>query len=882
MKVAAVLAVATGLLAVASAAVDPKASVPTVGQYVRFRSLPRGSNLALSPVDGAEFIAGQRFDISVELHSEDLSVTPSLTDLEFTINGVNAGQFLNASAPYVDSYQASYTKNAKDRDSGISAKFNVARLNWRDLALPKSGSYEISLKVGAEEVKATWVVKGSSTRKAKNVLLFIGDGTAPAAISAARYLAKETKFGKFDLGGGFLTMEKFDNMGKIATNGIDSMLTDSANSAAAYNNGQKTYVNALNVYADTSANTFDDTKVETLASIIRRTRPNMCIGVVTTAAVYDATPAAVYSYTRSRNDYDFIVDQNLNGPSKIDRSAASSGKPFTASKENFAWSAPGVKVDVMLGGGGNAYCGIANCTSILTSTGGRTDQYAAHAAAGYKVFLNGTSLKSYSGSDRVLGIFQASHMNVWEDRVVSTGNLAKAVGPENYSGTAKDQPGLKDMTLKAIEIMEKRCSDGWFLMSEAASVDKQMHPVDYDRALADLLELDDTLKAVKDLGNKDTQIYLTADHAQGFDVYGSVDMDYMRAASNDDSKDIRGAANATPLQNPSLKTEKRQAVGVYQEAGWVDTVIDPATGMPTKFAGQRFKLAAGKIDSPGYVEDFEHKATARVPTKAFTYSFQDADHPTVINRTTYVSNPSDVTATGGIAINGNLPENEGSTVHTLQAVDLYCYGPVSHKCAKVMDNTELFFLMADALGLGDVPEVPTLPPVTNTTTTTVPLPSTTTVVLTTTASTCNAATITAPAATVTVTAPVQTVTVGADTTVTVTAAQTTLTVTASVAGVCSTSKPVVDGYGDNAVSTVKPVVPASSAVYGSSPAPVATSTAATAGYASVPSVPKTTSIPAAAATKAGNGNMVYNAAASVSASALLGAAGVIAAVFAMF
>jgi alkaline phosphatase len=35
----------------------------------------------------------------------------------------------------------------------------------------------------------------------------------------------------------------------------------------------------------------------------------------------------------------------------------------------------------------------------------------------------------------------------------------------------------------------------FFMMSEAASIDKQMHTLDYDRALGDLLELDDTIKA---------------------------------------------------------------------------------------------------------------------------------------------------------------------------------------------------------------------------------------------------------------------------------------------------------------------------------------------------------------------------------------------------
>jgi alkaline phosphatase len=128
-------------------------------------------------------------------------------------------------------------------------------------------------------------------------------------------------------------------------------------------------------------------------------------------------------------------------------------------------------------------------------------------------------------------------MNVWLDRNVYKSNLDKTVGPLGETG-ARDQPGLKEMTLKAIDILSarsKKTGSGFFMMSEAASIDKQvraagtsnrlgkwptgaqMHTLDYDRALGDLLELDDTvratLKKLKDLGELDeTLIVVTADH----------------------------------------------------------------------------------------------------------------------------------------------------------------------------------------------------------------------------------------------------------------------------------------------------------------------------------------------------------------------------------
>ncbi|KDQ53790.1 hypothetical protein JAAARDRAFT_197229 [Jaapia argillacea MUCL 33604] len=78
-------------------------------------------------------------------------------------------------------------------------------------------------------------------------------------------------------------------------------------------------------------------------------------------------------------------------------------------------------------------------------------------------------------------------------------------------------PGLKEMTLKAIDILTERNKEkGWFIMSEAASTNKQMHTLDYDRALVDeLLELDDTIRAsiehLKACGSLDDTLIVVCD-----------------------------------------------------------------------------------------------------------------------------------------------------------------------------------------------------------------------------------------------------------------------------------------------------------------------------------------------------------------------------------
>lgn len=151
------------------------------------------------------------------------------------------------------------------------------------------------------------------------------------------------------------------------------------------------------------------------------------------------------------------------------------------------------------------------------------DYYAEFANEGYSVSWNKTALLAAPTDQKALGIFCRSNLPVWLDRNIYTENLETLENnPSGAAGPATDLPGQKDMTLKAIEILNKRGGDkGFFLMSEAASIDKQMHTLDYERALGDLLELDDTVRAtikkLEELGIlEETLIVVTADHGHGF------------------------------------------------------------------------------------------------------------------------------------------------------------------------------------------------------------------------------------------------------------------------------------------------------------------------------------------------------------------------------
>lgn len=90
-------------------------------------------------------------------------------------------------------------------------------------------------------------------------------------IAAARALARKHTSGKYHE---LLTFEDFDHLGHVITHSVDGLVTDSANSASAYATGHKASVNALGVYADSSADPLDDPKVELITELIRRRQPN--------------------------------------------------------------------------------------------------------------------------------------------------------------------------------------------------------------------------------------------------------------------------------------------------------------------------------------------------------------------------------------------------------------------------------------------------------------------------------------------------------------------------------------------------------------------------------------------------------------------------------
>ena len=593
--------------------------------------------------------------------------TSSIPDEKFTFTISKDGgaatpvtQYFELDEPEIETWDFSWYEDLFAFDAKTPSAVNVASKAWRRVALYEPGEYTATLTYNnGTTTKANWLVRDiEQVRKTKNILLFIGDGMTTNMVTAARLIAHKTVNGRYQ---STLALDKFPTIGHQMTHSIDTFITDSANSATALYTGHKSTVNALGVYADTSPDTFDDPKVETIAEIFHRLVGGH-VGIVSTAFIADATPAALTAHTRERGDYAAVIDSFVHGIVN-----------YTWTQ----WDGP----DVLFGGGAENFCS-PSLNASGASTYQKLDYYKVFADAGYNVVYNKTQLDATPSDKKTLGIFSQSNMAKWLDRNVYTTNLNQTLSPTCVKNqTAPDQPGLKEMTIKAIDILNNRAGDkGWFIMSEAASVDKMMHVLDYDRALAELLELDDTVKhSIEHLKKldalKDTLVIVTADHGHGFDVFGSVDTKYFNAQTDD--------------------RDKRNSVGIYERSGlsqYINTgdLQYTDSNFPSNW-DPRYTLAQGFSANPDHRENYQvHKGGPRTPATNIT-GFPSND---------YFVNPRD--NTNGFIVNGTLPTSANQGVHSLTDVTVWAQGPCSEIFGGVYNSIDVFFKMAECLGLSEV------------------------------------------------------------------------------------------------------------------------------------------------------------------------------------
>jgi alkaline phosphatase len=443
------------------------------------------------PIDRAEMLAGSRFDFKVEFPGR---VTAG--NARVTVNGV----------PYERAFGKAGLFLEREENKEQSA------LILRDVAVTRPGPVVVEASDGVNTARVTWDVYTTPAARAKNVILFIGDGMHVAHRDAARFLSRGMKEGKYL---GELAMDDMPRMALLSTSSTDSVVTDSANSISAYLTGHKTAVNAIGVYADRTENTLDDPKVETLLEAVRRVR-NMAVGVVTNTEIEDATPAGMVAHTRSRRDYEPIVQMYFNA-----------------------------KPDVILGGGSAWWIPKSQPGSKRTSN---EDVIARFQKEGYDfVSTDGELKKTAPGAKRLLGLFHLGNMDGALDRkFLHKGTVAQF--PE--------QPDLPDMVRAALTVLSKT-PNGFVLEVESGLIDKYQHKLDWERAVYDTIVLDNAVAVAKEFArtHPDTLILVTSDHTHAVGIVGTFD-------------------------DEKPGTELRDKLGVYQEAGFPNYPAPNEEGYP--------------------------------------------------------------------------------------------------------------------------------------------------------------------------------------------------------------------------------------------------------------------------------------------------------------
>ncbi len=321
--------------------------------------------------------------------------------------------------------------------------------------------------------------------KAKNVILFIGDGMGVSTVTAARIYAgqKNGQSGEEYV----LPFEKFDNVALVKTYNTDAQVPDSAGTASAMHTGAKTRIGMIGVAPEAAhgdcASSLEH-RQETLGELAKR--EGMAVGIVSTARLTHATPASVYAHVPDRDwEADAAIPEGQRGKGCLDIARQLIGSGF----------------DVALGGGQAAFFGAAK--------GGRRLESDADLAADWVSLSGGTyvdtgaALANAPLDKPVLGIFSPSHMTFTVDR-------------ESDS----TEPTLTDMTADAIKRLSHD-ADGYYLMVESGRIDHGHHAGRAGYALEEAVEFARAIQyAVDNTDPAETLILVTADHSHVFTIAG--------------------------------------------------------------------------------------------------------------------------------------------------------------------------------------------------------------------------------------------------------------------------------------------------------------------------------------------------------------------------
>ena len=342
----------------------------------------------------------------------------------------------------------------------------------------------------------------ASAKPARNVILLIGDGMGDSEITLARNYARGAA-GYFEGIDALPLTGQYTHYSLNAKTGKPVYVTDSAASATAWSSGVKSYNGAIGVDIRRKAQ-------PTLLELSKK--KGLATGVVSTAAIQDATPGAQIAHVIFRSCFGPVATSKT-----CPENALENGGPGSISEQLL-----NLRPDVTLGGGAASFAELATAGAWKGKT--LADQAKAR---GFHMVANASDLAAITAADQkapLLGLFADGNMPVrWEGPKASRrGNLD--IAPVTCKVNAErgpETPTLAAMTQKAIDLLQAG-KKGFFLQVEGASIDKEDHAANPCGQIGETVDLDEAVQVALAFARKhgDTLVIVTADHAHTSQIIG--------------------------------------------------------------------------------------------------------------------------------------------------------------------------------------------------------------------------------------------------------------------------------------------------------------------------------------------------------------------------
>jgi len=335
--------------------------------------------------------------------------------------------------------------------------------------------------------------------RAKNVILFIGDGMGDSEITAARnYRAGAA---------GRLAMDALPLTGAVTTYALreddpslPDYVTDSAAGGTAWATGQKTSNGRISTTAGT------DKSLKTILELAQQM--GYRTGNITTAEITDATPAVLGAHVNSRR---------CQGPA--DMKDCPKYKKSAGGPGSIAEQLVDHKIDVLMGGGRQRYEQVVD-----GGPGEGKNAWAWAESQGYRIITTAQELSQVQPEpgQRLLGLFNSGNMSMeWsgDPAIPYPGS-----GPQKCKEFVRpvNEPALFAMMLKAIRLLEATDpkAPGFFLQVEGAQIDKRAHTAEPCEQVGETVAFDNAIQMAQQYaaGHPDTLIIVTADHGHSTQI----------------------------------------------------------------------------------------------------------------------------------------------------------------------------------------------------------------------------------------------------------------------------------------------------------------------------------------------------------------------------